>query len=148
MTFSGIPPIIAFADRGVFPIWCIAASASQRKYKLNFIFMDSSGKKYVVTGGAGFIGSHIVDALIARGDEVHVIDLFLTGKRERLHPKAIMHEADIRDETKLPEIFRGARGVFHTAAQPRMQYSIQKPRLTNDINITGTLNVLLAARDA
>ena len=110
--------------------------------------MDPSGKKYIVTGGAGFIGSHIVDALIARGDEVHVIDLFLTGKRERLHPKAIMHEADIRDETKLPEIFRGARGVFHTAAQPRMQYSIQKPRLTNDINITGTLNVLLAARDA
>ncbi len=104
--------------------------------------------KYVVTGGAGFIGSHIVDQLIARGDEVHVIDNFLTGKRERLNQKAILHEIDIRDFEKLHPIFNGAAGIFHTAAQPRMQYSIQQPKLTNDINITGTLNVLLAARDA
>lgn len=103
--------------------------------------------KYVVTGGAGFIGSHIVDQLIARGDEVHVIDNFLTGKRERLNSKAILHEGDIRDFEKLHPIFKGAAGIFHTAAQPRMQYSIQQPKLTNDINITGTLNVLLAARD-
>ncbi|MBI2640549.1 MAG: NAD-dependent epimerase/dehydratase family protein [Candidatus Sungbacteria bacterium] len=103
--------------------------------------------KYVVTGGAGFIGSHIVDQLIARGDEVHVIDNFLTGKRERLNPKATLHEMDIRDFEKLHQVFQGAAGVFHTAAQPRMQYSIQQPQLTNDINITGTLNVLLAARD-
>ncbi|KKU05862.1 MAG: Nucleotide sugar epimerase [Parcubacteria group bacterium GW2011_GWA2_45_30] len=104
--------------------------------------------KYVVTGGAGFIGSHIVDMLISRGDEVHVIDNFLTGKRERLNPKATLHEVDIRDAKKLPPIFKGAAGIFHTAAQPRMQYSLKEPRLTNDINITGTLNVLLAARDA
>ena len=103
--------------------------------------------KYIVTGGAGFIGSHIVDALIARGDEVHIIDNFLTGKRERVNPQAILHEVDIRDSEKLPAIFRGSAGIFHTAAQPRMQYSIAQPRLTNDINITGTLNVLLAARD-
>ncbi len=103
--------------------------------------------KYVVTGSAGFIGSHIVDMLIARGDEVHGIDNFQTGKRERLNPRAIFHEVDIRDAGKLPVIFKGALGVFHTAAQPRMQYSIQEPLLTNDINITGTLNVLLAARD-
>jgi len=104
--------------------------------------------KYVVTGGAGFIGSYIVDMLISRGDEVHVIDNFLTGKRERLNPKATLHEVDIRDAKKLPPIFKGAAGIFHTAAQPRMQYSLKEPRLTNDINITGTLNVLLAARDA
>lgn len=104
--------------------------------------------KYVVTGGAGFIGSHIVDMLVLRGDEVRVIDNFLTGKRERLNPKAVLHEMDIRDFDKLAPVFRGAAGIFHTAAQPRMQYSIKEPRLTNDINITGTLNVLLAARDA
>ena len=104
--------------------------------------------KYIVTGGAGFIGSHVVDALVARGDEVHVIDIFLSGKRERLNSQATLHEVDIRDFDKLAPIFKGAAGVFHLAAQPRMQYSIQEPRLTNDINITGTLNVLLAARDA
>lgn len=104
--------------------------------------------KFIVTGGAGFIGSHIVDMLIARGDEVHVIDNFLTGKRERLNPKAVLHEVDIREFEKLPRILKGSAGVFHAAAQPRMQLSIQEPRLTNDINITGTLNVLLAARDA
>jgi len=110
--------------------------------------MNSRPKKFVVTGGAGFIGSHIVDHLIERGDEVCVIDNFLTGKRERLNPKAVLHEVDIRDFSKLAPIFQGAYGIFHTAAQPRMQYSIQHPKLTNDINITGTLNVLMAARDA
>ncbi len=104
--------------------------------------------KYIVTGGAGFIGSHITDKLVERGDEVHVVDNFLTGKRENVNPKATLHEIDIRDFEKLPDIFRGAAGIFHVAAQPRMQYSIKEPRLTNDINITGTLNVLLAARDA
>lgn len=104
--------------------------------------------KYVVTGGAGFIGSHVVDQLLARGDEVHVVDIFLGGRRDRLNPKATLHEVDIRDFDKLAPLFQGAAGVFHLAAQPRMQYSIQEPRLTNDINITGTLNVLLAARDA
>lgn len=104
--------------------------------------------KYIVTGGAGFIGSHIVDMLVGRGDEVYVVDNFLTGKRERVNPHAVVHEVDIRDFEKLAPIFQGAAGIFHTAAQPRMQLSIREPRLTNDINITGTLNVLLAARDA
>ncbi len=109
--------------------------------------------KYIVTGGAGFIGSHIVDMLIERGDEAHVVDVhvvdnFLTGKRERVNPRATIHEVDIRDFEKLIPIFKGAAGIFHTAAQPRMQLSIREPRLTNDINITGTLNVLLASRDA
>ncbi len=110
--------------------------------------MDHVPAKYIVTGGAGFIGSHVVDQLIERGDEVHVVDIFLGGRRDRLNPKAIVHEVDIRDFDTLVPLFKGAAGVFHLAAQPRMQYSIQEPRLTNDINITGTLNVLLAARDA
>ena len=74
--------------------------------------------KYIVTGGAGFIGSHIVDQLIARGDETHVIDIFLTGKRDRLNSRATLHEVDIRDFDKLNSIFKDAAGVFHTAAQP------------------------------
>ncbi len=110
--------------------------------------MDYVPAKYIVTGGAGFIGSHVVDQLTERGDEVHVVDIFLGGRRDRLNPKAIVHEVDIRDFDTLVPLFKGAAGVFHLAAQPRMQYSIQEPRLTNDINITGTLNVLLAARDA
>jgi len=105
-------------------------------------------KKYLVTGGAGFVGSHIADMLLEKGHEVHIIDNLLTGKRERINPKAVFHELDIRDEEKIRPIFKGVDGVFHTAAQPRMQYSIEQPKLTNDINITGTLNVLLAARDA
>jgi len=104
--------------------------------------------KYVVTGGAGFIGSHITDLLIERGDEVHVIDNLLTGKREHINAKAVFHEEDIRNFDKLHNLLKDATGVFHTAAQPRMQYSLQEPQLTNDINITGTLNVLIAARDA
>lgn len=105
-------------------------------------------KKYIVTGGAGFIGSHITDMLIEAGHEVHIIDNLLSGKRERINPKAVFHELDIRDVEKIAPIFNGIDGVFHAAAQPRMQYSVEQPKLTNDINITGTLNVLLAARDA
>lgn len=104
--------------------------------------------QYLVTGGAGFIGSHVVDALVERGDEVRVIDNFLTGKRERVNPHAVIHEADIRDTDQIRPLFHEMDGVFHLAAQPRMQFSIDHPRLTNDINVTGTLNVLLAARDA
>lgn len=105
-------------------------------------------KRYIVTGGAGFIGSHIVDYLAEAGHEPVVIDNFQSGKREHVRPGIEIIEADIRDFESLTPLFRGASGIFHAAAQPRMQLSIQQPRLTNDINVTGTLNVLLAARDA
>jgi UDP-glucose 4-epimerase len=104
--------------------------------------------KCIVTGGAGFIGSHIVDKLIERGDEVHVIDNFISGKRENLNPRAYLHEIDIREYEKLSPIFKGAKYVFHTAALARVQPSIKDPRTYNDVNVTGTLNVLMAARDA
>lgn len=104
--------------------------------------------KVVVTGGAGFIGSHLVDELVRRDAEVHVIDNFLTGKRERVNPAAILHEVDIRDFDAIAGFFSGAECVFHTAALPRVQPSIIDPRGTHSVNVDGTLNVLVAARDA
>ncbi|MFA5106903.1 MAG: SDR family oxidoreductase [Patescibacteria group bacterium] len=104
--------------------------------------------KYLVTGGAGFIGSHVVAALIERGDTVRIIDNLSTGKKENLHPKAEFIKADIRQLEEIKPLFTGFDGVFHLAALPRVQVSIVNPTETNDINITGTLNVLLAARDA
>src|SRR3989344_3824008 len=104
--------------------------------------------KVIVTGGAGFVGSHIVDALIAEGYNVHVIDNLATGSKKNLHPKAVFHKADIRNLKSIALLFKGARYVFHTAALARIQPSILNPRESNEVNITGTLNVLLAARDA
>lgn len=105
-------------------------------------------KKAVVTGGAGFIGSHLVPALIRRGFEVHIVDDFSTGKRERLHPRAALHEVDIRNAEALAPAFDGADTVFHTAALARVQPSIQNPRPAHEVNINGTFNVLMVARNA
>ena len=109
---------------------------------------QSTKTKVIVTGGAGFIGSHLVDALVENGFDVHVIDNLSGGKKERLNPAATFHLVDIRDFDKLAPIFKGARFVFHTAALPRVQPSIQDPRTTHEVNVTGALNVLVAARDA
>ncbi len=104
--------------------------------------------KVVVTGGAGFIGSHIVDALIGRGDEVHVIDNYAGGKREdRLNAKAIYHEVDVRDYEKIAPVILGAAYVFHEAALPRVQFSIENPQLTYDVNVMGTISVLRAGKE-
>lgn len=104
--------------------------------------------KTVVTGGAGFIGSHITEALISRGDEVHIVDNLSTGKRENVHSDAHFHEVDIRDFDKLEPIFKGADVVFHEAALARVQPSIVDPRTSHEVNTTGTQNVFLAARNA
>lgn len=104
--------------------------------------------KVVVTGGAGFVGSHLVDLLLERGFEVHVIDSFLTGRRERLNADSVLHEVDIRDAVALKSIFENTKCVFHTAALARVQPSIKDPRTSHDVNVNGTLAVLLAARDA
>ena len=103
-------------------------------------------EKIVVTGGAGFIGSHIVDALIDGGYEVHVVDNMSAGKKENVNPKAILHIVDIREKEKLIPIFKDAKYVFHEAAFPQVQYSIENPIETNEINVLGTLNVLEASR--
>jgi UDP-glucose 4-epimerase len=100
----------------------------------------------VVTGGAGFIGSHVADALLARGDEVHVVDNLATGRRENLSPDATLHEHDIREP--LEALFAEVRpeAVVHLAAQADVGTSVEQPVLDAEVNVLGTLNVLEAAR--
>ena len=101
----------------------------------------------VVTGGAGFIGSHVVDALIARGDEVHVLDSLSSGKRANVPGGAQLHEADIRQDTT--DVFAEAQPevCFHLAAQIDVRVSVERPDLDADVNVIGTLRVLEAARE-
>ncbi|MEK7131263.1 MAG: NAD-dependent epimerase/dehydratase family protein [Patescibacteria group bacterium] len=103
--------------------------------------------KLIVTGGAGFIGSHLTDKLIALGHEVAVVDNLMLGKKEFINKKAKFYKADIRDLKKMKRIFRGAEAMFHLAADPRLQVSVEDPATTHEINVTGALNVLLAAKD-
>jgi nucleoside-diphosphate-sugar epimerase len=91
-------------------------------------------EKVIVTGGAGFIGTHLVEALKAEGYEVGIVD-----KKQG---------SDVRDTEYLKKAFAGAKFVFHLAALPRVQYSIEHPQETNDTNVSGTLSVLTAAREA
>lgn len=101
----------------------------------------------LVTGGAGFIGSNLVDVLLARGDEVHVLDNLSGGTRENLAAAATLHELDIRDEALAdlaeqiePEV------VFHLAAQADVGTSVERPAFDADVNVVGTVRVLEAAR--
>jgi len=105
-------------------------------------------KKAIVTGGAGFIGSNLVDALVEKGYEVHVIDDLSAGKKEHVNAQVTLHVVDIRDLERIKPIFEGGSYVFHFAALPRVQYSIEHPVETSDVNIIGTLNVLEASRAA
>lgn len=104
--------------------------------------------KMLVTGGAGFIGSNLVDALIERGDEVIIIDNLSTGKKENINKKAEFHNLDIQDLEKIKPLFEGIDYVFHLAAFARVQPSIEDPITSNSINLNGTLNVLKSASDA
>lgn len=105
--------------------------------------------KYLVTGGAGFIGTNLVRRLLRDGHEVNVIDNYSAGKKpERLQKGANYIEGDIRKIADLEKCVAGVEGIFHLAAVPRVPYSVEHPSETNDNNVTGTLNVLIAARDA
>lgn len=104
--------------------------------------------KCLVTGGAGFIGSNLVDALIKRGDEVVIIDNLSTGRKENINQQAKFHEVDMRNLEAIKPLFEGVDYVFHFAAFARVQPSIEDPITANDINLNGTLNILTAARDA
>ena len=100
----------------------------------------------VVTGGAGFIGSTLVDALVTRGDEVHVVDDLSSGRREQVNGDATLHVADIRDP--LLDVFGEVQPevVFHLAAQIDVRVSVADPVADARANVLGTLNVLEAAR--
>ena len=106
--------------------------------------------KALVTGGGGFIGSNVVRALLARGDDVRVLDNFSTGSRANLagleHDVQLV-EGDLRSYERVHAAVRGAEVVFHQGALPSVPRSVQDPLTTTAVNIEGTLNVLLAARD-
>lgn len=107
--------------------------------------------RYLVTGGAGFIGSHIAEALVGRGDEVRVLDDLSTGKLENLDGIAGRFEfleGDIRDLATCRRAVDGVAAVFHEAALASVVRSVEDPLLCNAVNVTGTLNLLVAARDA
>lgn len=101
----------------------------------------------VVTGGCGFIGSHIVDALVRDGCEVAVLDDLSTGNVEHLNPAAEMVEGSVANAEAVLAAVEGATWVFHLAALPRVQQSVDDPIGTHAVNVNGILNVLQAARE-
>ncbi|AKP80287.1 MULTISPECIES: NAD-dependent epimerase/dehydratase family protein [Priestia] len=105
--------------------------------------------KAVVTGGAGFIGSHLVEELIRQGFNVHIIDNLISGKYDNIHPLATFHIEDIcSDQAKQIILDEKPDVVFHLAAQADVSRSIQSPQYDADVNIKGTINLLEACRDA
>jgi len=110
----------------------------------------SQEKVYLVTGGAGFIGSNIAEALVKRGDRVRVFDNFVTGRRENLEAagRVELIEGDLRDPVAVRRAVAGVDGVFHEAALRSVPRSVDDPTSSNEVNITGTLNLLMACREA
>lgn len=105
---------------------------------------------YLVTGGAGFIGSNIVEELVRRGETVRVLDSFITGRMENLEPflnKIKLIKGDIRDRKALDEAMKGVDYVIHQAALRSVAKSVEDPFMTNEINVFGTLNLLAAAKE-
>jgi UDP-glucose 4-epimerase len=102
----------------------------------------------LVTGGAGFIGSHVVDALVDLGADVVVLDDLSSGQAENVNPAADLLEDDILDKAALDKAMTGCELVFHQAARRAVLQSIEQPLETDRVNVGGTLTVLLAARDA
>jgi UDP-glucose 4-epimerase len=114
-------------------------------------FKNMGKRNYLVTGGAGFIGSHLVARLVSDGHSVRVLDDFSAGKEENLAPLADQIEilrGDIREIEVVRDAVKDIDIVFHEAALGSVPRSVADPQSTHDVNITGTLNVLLAARDA
>ena len=102
--------------------------------------------KCLVTGGCGFIGSHLVDRLVELGHDATALDDLSTGGREHLNPRAALIEGSVTDAGLVDSASAGVDWIFHTAAWPRIPRSIQDPIGTHDVNVNGTLNVLQAAR--
>lgn len=111
----------------------------------------SNERLYLVTGGAGFIGSHLCTALVERGARVRVLDNLITGRRANLAHLAgriEFIEASITDEAATRQAAEGVSVIFHEAAIPSVPHSVKEPQLNHDANVNGTFNVLMAARDA
>src|ERR1051326_3099243 len=105
--------------------------------------------KAAVVGGAGFIGSNLVDALVERGEDVIVVDNLSTGYTRNLNPRAPLHEIDVSvDSEQLTSALNGREVVFLTAALPRVPRAIEDPVGTHAVNVTGALRVLKACVDA
>jgi UDP-glucose 4-epimerase len=106
--------------------------------------------RVLVTGGAGFIGSHLTDALLARGDDVVVVDDLAAGQAARLDPQVILHKLSIADAGALAALVRGFRPdlICHLAAQIDVRASVDAPALDAEINVVGTVHLLEAARAA
>jgi len=107
--------------------------------------------KYLVTGGAGFIGSNIVEELVKRNESVRVLDNLSTGRRENIEPfmdGIEFIEGDLRDLDSVRKAVNGVDYVLHQGALPSVPRSIDNPLTTNEVNVNGTLNVLTSARDA
>jgi nucleoside-diphosphate-sugar epimerase len=106
--------------------------------------------RYLVTGGAGFIGSHLVEELLRRGETVRIADNFSTGKRENLPPssRAEVVEGDLADASVAVRAVAGCQFVLHLAAMPSVPRSVKDPLASHRANVDATLQVLLAARDA
>ena len=113
--------------------------------------MVNGSQRAVVTGGAGFIGSHLVEALVSRGYQVTIIDDLSTGKKQNvgklLGDKVDLIQASVTDPSLLTRLFQNIDYVFHLAALPSVPRSIEAPLASHQVNITGTLNVLVSARD-
>ncbi len=115
-------------------------------------------RRYLVTGGAGFIGSHVVEALLRRGESVVVLDDFSTGRRENLDaalrsrpagaPEPLVLEGDVRDRATITRAVAGVTHVLHQAAIPSVPRSVEDPIASHEVNASGTLALLVAARDA
>ncbi len=105
--------------------------------------------RYLITGAAGFIGSHLAHALVGRGDTVRALDSFVTGRRENLagiFSQIELHEADLRDAAAVERACVGVDFILHQAALPSVPRSVKDPRSSHENNIDGTFNLLEAAR--
>src|SRR5438128_4225790 len=107
-----------------------------------------TGMNALVTGGAGFIGSNLVNALLERGDDVRVLDNFSTGNRANLEGLDVeIVEGELRSYERVHNAVRGTEIVYHLGALGSVPRSVQDPLTSSAVNVEGTLNVLLAARD-